>query len=769
MASPGTTRRITFTLAGNPPVLVTAVENNGSIVFTLDVQESTRATADLRGFFLNLKPGRAGDVFVEGDRNLTEAVVGNRNVADLGDGVTLASRTRSKFDIGLEWGTLGRTRDDINGPVSFTLSNSRNDLTLDDIARQTFGAKLDSVGGVGTARGGSLSLVGRIPSPPLARNDKYAMEEDGSGGAANSIPVEGEKKAPGITLDVLANDRDGDRDVLTIDSVLTQPLHGTLTVAEDGRSLFYVPNEGWAGTEVLNYRVTDGNGGYDEARVTITVAARADAPVVSVTTAAGETAQEMLVTVSAALTDTDGSEQITGIAVGNLPNGVTVVANGQAVVAEDGTMTQEFRVTLPSDQSTDFDLDFVATSREGSNGPTASTTGTTSVASVQTSNVLAASFAAIDQNIWTSGDSFSFRDDRFIGVDEDVSFQLGDEIYAGVDAAFKLGFQSTLEITAGYIDATADYEVAVDTFWNLATDVFTIDTSATLLNAAFNAVGPGGSYTLDWITDIALRAFVGYDIGIDSGEYDLIDFDFDFTRNIIDLGEDDAELSIEFPEPFDSLSLDFAWPSISTEGAGDSSVVTGEGASNNFMQLNLDVVKLALQVAEFAGAVGASELADFINPDPFDFAGIVSVDATFLEVVLSAGLNFLQSFELDLGDLSGMISFEDGSSMDYTIGDSLTLTDASAIDLAGNGDGDIDFSFELSPEATLANETALGFNLGVLITLFEVAVEVDLLVDSYEATLGPAWEYDETFPIADITVFNDTFDFSFGKTELVLG
>lgn len=782
MATSGNTRRITFTLAGNPPVLVTAVEQTGALVFTLDIQETSRATADLRGFFLNINPVKLSGLSVNGDRNLTDAVVSKRNVSDLGDGVTLSSRTRSKFDIGMEWGTEGRTRDDISGPVTFTLTNSSNNLTLDDIARQTFGAKLDSVGGIGTARTGSLTLIGKIPSAPLARKDEYVMDEDGSGAAANLIPADGETATPGITLNILANDRDGDRDVLTIDSLIGGAANGTLTIAADGRSLFYVPNEGWSGTEMFHYRVTDGKGGFDEASVKITVAAQADAPIVTVTAQQGANAAEILVTVTASLADTDGSEQITAIQLdGNVPSGVLVERYGQGT-STDGSIFELYRVTLPTDRSVDFDLGFTATSRERSNGATATTAASTGITAVQTTTELAASFAAVDQNIWSSGDSFSFRDDRFLGLDESFGFEVGDTIYAGLDASFKLGFQSTLELTAGNINAAADYDVTVDTFYNRTTDMFQIDTAATLLNAAFNTVGPGGSYTLDFLAALALNAYVGYDIGIDSGEYDLIDFSFPETAlNIIDVSDADAALSVPLPDPFGSLSIDFAWPSISTAAAGTSPLLTGGAASNNFLQLNLDVVDLIATIIETSlgkpptpGAPGGDDfdvpgIADLLNPPEFSFAGIVTVDATFLEVVVSAGLNFLQEFALQLGDLSGIITFEDDSTRAFTIGDSLTLINASAIDAAGNGDGDIDFSFTLAPDAMLSNETALGFNLGLLVTLFELDIDVDLLVDSYSESFGPLYQFDETLPIADISVFNDTFAFNFAQTELVIG
>ena len=45
----------------------------------------------------------------------------------------------SPFDVGIKWGTPGPSKDDINFPVHFTLSNAANDLTLaawDPVSKQ---------------------------------------------------------------------------------------------------------------------------------------------------------------------------------------------------------------------------------------------------------------------------------------------------------------------------------------------------------------------------------------------------------------------------------------------------------------------------------------------------------------------------------------------------------------------------------------------------------------------------------------------------------
>ncbi|QXD15898.1 SUMF1/EgtB/PvdO family nonheme iron enzyme [Rhodocaloribacter litoris] len=86
---------------------------------------------------------------------------------------------------------------------------------------------------------------------PIARNDE-----------GNTAPGEP------LTLAVLANDRDADGDALEIADV-TPAEHGTVERAGD--ALVYHPNEGFEGTDIFTYRVTDGEAVSAPATVTVTV------------------------------------------------------------------------------------------------------------------------------------------------------------------------------------------------------------------------------------------------------------------------------------------------------------------------------------------------------------------------------------------------------------------------------------------------------------------------------------------------------------------
>lgn len=94
-------------------------------------------------------------------------------------------------------------------------------------------------------------------APPVANNDDYEVNEDGT------LVVD-------AASGVLNNDTDSDLDVLSVSQVISGPSNGTLTLSPDG-SFTYVPFADFNGTDNFTYEVSDGNGGLATAIVTINV------------------------------------------------------------------------------------------------------------------------------------------------------------------------------------------------------------------------------------------------------------------------------------------------------------------------------------------------------------------------------------------------------------------------------------------------------------------------------------------------------------------
>ncbi len=96
--------------------------------------------------------------------------------------------------------------------------------------------------------------VNSINDVPVAGNDSYDIEVDGT------LTVAADEG-------LLDNDTDADDDTLTA-VVITPPVHGTLTLNNDG-SFTYEPDTGYHGTDTFTYKANDGT--VDSASATVTI------------------------------------------------------------------------------------------------------------------------------------------------------------------------------------------------------------------------------------------------------------------------------------------------------------------------------------------------------------------------------------------------------------------------------------------------------------------------------------------------------------------
>lgn len=117
---------------------------------------------------------------------------------------------------------------------------------------------------VSDGRGGEASAilratVGAVNDAPLAQNDSASTNEDQA-----------------VNINVLANDSDVDGDTLSITQVSAT---NGLAAVNANNSILFVPVENVSGDAVINYTVSDGNGGTASAQVLVTIRAVNDNPV----------------------------------------------------------------------------------------------------------------------------------------------------------------------------------------------------------------------------------------------------------------------------------------------------------------------------------------------------------------------------------------------------------------------------------------------------------------------------------------------------------
>jgi len=724
-------RQIIFEIPGNPGVQVTATEVDGTIVFNVDVLDATTSTGDLRALFFDVNEAKLGGMTVTSSSSLlTESRIDANTVLDLDDGANLAGKVKDPFDIGLEWGTPGGKKDDINFEVTFTLSNTANDLTLDDIAHQRFGAKLDSVGGPGGVRNSASKLLTVAPAAPDAVDDVVALFEDGA--ADLSSPS---KSPTDVVLNVLANDTDADpADVLTITSIHEQPAFGTVAISADGQSLVYTPQLDYSGAVSFEYCVSDGNGGQDHATVTLNIAAVADDPVIEWTVAQGSNINEIVLTVTATQNDADGSEVLDQVEVSNLgefPAGASISPTS-AVNNGDGSVTQVFTVVTAAETDYLFDVDFTATAHETSNNDSESATETQLIDIAYTANDTTLTYEVVDQSIWSTGDEFTFLYDDFLGLDESLSATVGDDVvtqtFVSGSASIKAGFDVHVDFSGGQIDASVPVDVTVNTTLNRTTNALYIDPLLSLgSGGSFITTGPEGSFVLDFIFEVAASLHVSL-LGVDLFNDG---FDYDQSTNIFDVASSDGPVTYDVLPGL--VEIGFEWPHISV--TNDAGLLSGSGESNNFLFATLDVDALANQLL--------GGLLSFLDANPLD-------DDNFevLDLDVTGGLNFIQEFVIGLASTTATLVLEDGFEVALSFGSPLIVNDALSHD--ANGDGNIDYDLRIDPNVTLENETLLGANLSAELWIPK-NFELSLIHETFDIASGPiATVFDDTFALQGV-------------------
>ena len=157
--------------------------------------------------------------------------------------------------------------------------------------------------------------------PPQASNDEYTTVEGSTLSVTN--PLNG----------VLANDSDPNGDALSA-SLVSEPSEGTLSLNPNG-TFEYTPDAGFAGTDTFEYEASDGNGGIDEATVSITVAPADNNPPVATADSFGtEEGQELTVEAPGVLendSDPDGDSLTASV--------VEMPSSGSLTLEENGAFT----------------------------------------------------------------------------------------------------------------------------------------------------------------------------------------------------------------------------------------------------------------------------------------------------------------------------------------------------------------------------------------------------------------------------------------------
>jgi hypothetical protein len=485
---------------------------------------------------------------------------------------------------------------------------------------------------------------------------------------------------------------------------------------------------------------------------------------------------EVTLRVTAGVVNTGGSEFIDRLTFDGLPAGVELIGAPGGIIDEPGTpntLTAEVILVLPPNQDTSFDLSVGAVSIEPSSGDETKTTANIAIAVDANTNSFTDNFEAQDQSIWGPGAEFVFRDNRFIGLAGNISRSIDiGPLEGDFSLVFRAGFQSDLVFEGGSIDVQLPFEINVDTSFNRTTDTLQIaPASATLLpGGGFQTEGPEGNFALDFIFNYALSAELGLDFP--TRFFDVEFFDFTRSRNapptrVLDLSSDDLSQTIPLPL---GLSGTVTWPTINTTSeVSDTNEFSSSGQSADFLQLTLDVDQALADI--FLGGANPFHAEARVN------TRLVSAAARLeaLDFDLIGGVGFLQDFTMEVNGINGSIIFETGSAQNFDFVSPLVIRNASALDV--NGDGAIEFRLTISPDVIVNNSTSLGFNVGYELDLYQLNVSyrtgsIDTIFGEIgpfrgSFSVGPLVQQRDTFPIADVEVFDNAFVLDFQPQEVM--
>ncbi len=167
-----------------------------------------------------------------------------------------------------------------------------------------------SDGNGGTSTATVTVTVGAQNDPPVAVNDATSTNED--------TPV---------TIAVLSNDSDIDGNPLTVTAATSAD--GTVVINPDG-TIRFTPNPNFNGVATINYTISDGQGGFASATVTVDVNPVNDPPVAVNDTAT--TPEDTPVTIAVLANDSDVDGDLVAVTSATSPNGAVTIN-------PDGTIT----------------------------------------------------------------------------------------------------------------------------------------------------------------------------------------------------------------------------------------------------------------------------------------------------------------------------------------------------------------------------------------------------------------------------------------------
>ncbi|NVC50093.1 tandem-95 repeat protein, partial [Vibrio diabolicus] len=240
--------------------------------------------------------------------------------------------------------SLDTNNDPANGTVSVNLEGSVTYTPNDNYHGVDSFTYIVTSGGVSESTTVNVDVT-PVNDAPMAKDDTATTQEDIA-----------------VTIDVLPNDTDVDGDKLSIESASVPKEQGTVEVVNG--KLVFTPAENFNGDAEITYIVTDGEL-TDEAKVTVTVNAVNDTPVVESSIADQTLAEDFTpytIDLNTAFSDVDNVDGELSFSVSGNSNIQVAIVNGIATFTPtadwNGSEILTFTATDPSGESVSQTVNF---------------------------------------------------------------------------------------------------------------------------------------------------------------------------------------------------------------------------------------------------------------------------------------------------------------------------------------------------------------------------------------------------------------------------
>lgn len=328
-------------------VTITAVsgdQNSAVVTVSMGTQSCVRSNPSI-----NFTPAQGPWVNAGTAVTYNVTVTNNDGAACSSNSYNLSANTLSGWDASFSTASLSLAPGQSSSSV-LTVSSANS------AADGFYDINVSAVSG-NYSNSGNVTYVVDNPAantPPVAQNDSAATSTGSS-----------------VVISVLNNDSDADGDSLNITSV--SGVNGNAVINSNG-TITFTPAAGFAGTEVFNYSLSDGNGGSDNASVSVSVSAvnnnAAPVAVNDSVTMSSKTTQ----TISVLSNDYDpenDSLSVVAVSQGN-KGSVSINSNGtiRYVPAKSFKSSDSFTYTISDGQKTSTATVYLSLSGDsgGSNG-----------------------------------------------------------------------------------------------------------------------------------------------------------------------------------------------------------------------------------------------------------------------------------------------------------------------------------------------------------------------------------------------------------------